>query len=316
MNASGSATAAELEGLYFDDNGTASSAADSASNITNLVVDPLSGGVDAVREVRKFWVNRAGSTVDGITYNIELIVLDSDGNPDWTAFLSSPGGMGYKLVYETAGGSDASENVVDGLIASAPDSLSACITLAKGQDGGSGDFYVQATGNYANNTDTVSQAHAGAYRMNPWNIFVRENSIRIWKWQMEYGFQSTTPQSAVKMITKDIDFGAPSVRKKIYKVYLTYKCSGAANIEAYFLTNNSDYSSTNRKTFQDGTYLTSNSLLTTSGDWVTAELKPTTSSDANNIYSFKFVIDSDSGSVPTDFAINDISLVYRAKSVK
>ena len=54
--------------------------------------------------------------------------------------------------------------------------------------------------------------------------------------------------------------------------------------------------------------------LTEQPDYYTAVLKPATSSEANNIYSFQLKL---SGStVPADFEINDISIVYKTKRTK
>ena len=47
--------------------------------------------------------------------------------------------------------------------------------------------------------------------------------------------------------------------------------------------------------------------------WHLAELKPGTSSQANNIYSFQLVLD---GTSAADFEINDVSIVYRSKNIK
>ena len=66
--------------------------------------------------------------------------------------------------------------------------------------------------------------------------------------------------------------------------------------------------------FEDGTNFTSTELDAANG-WQVAELKPDTSSEVNNIYSFALKMYSD-GIVPEDFQINDISIVYRYKSVK
>ena len=49
--------------------------------------------------------------------------------------------------------------------------------------------------------------------------------------------------------------------------------------------------------------------------WQVAELKPTTSSQANNIKSFALKF-STAGTVPAGFKINDISCVYRGKPVR
>ena len=46
-------------------------------------------------------------------------------------------------------------------------------------------------------------------------------------------------------------------------------------------------------------------------EWINAELKPATS--INNVYSFQLHFGGTAGS---DFEINDISIVYRIKSVK
>lgn len=51
-------------------------------------------------------------------------------------------------------------------------------------------------------------------------------------------------------------------------------------------------------------------------EWTRAELKPNTSSDANNIYSFGLKLDVNSGSVPSGFEIDNLSVVYRTKNVK
>ena len=65
------------------------------------------------------------------------------------------------------------------------------------------------------------------------------------------------------------------------------------------------------KTFANGTNFSSNELATANG-WAVAELKPTTSSQANNIKSFQLKFQTD-GTVPSGFRINDISIVYRGK---
>ena len=113
--------------------------------------------------------------------------------------------------------------------------------------------------------------------------------------------------------TKDYDFGAPGVRKKIYKVYITYQ-SGGSNTEVE-VKYAADGNTTLDKTFKDGTNFTSNKLLPGT-DWIIAELKPSTSSQANNIYSIQLKFDSSTDNVAVDFEINDISIIYRLKNVK
>ena len=134
---------------------------------------------------------------------------------------------------------------------------------------------------------------------------------------------SSTSDTLVLM-TKDIDFGQPGVRKKVYKVYLTYKGDARYIVILYGLdgleptrnffpiTSATDGSSaggsgTNTPLMDAGTT-----------DWLKAELKPTTPSLTNNISSFRFKVHATVGGtvIPPDFEINDITIVYRIKSVR
>ena len=124
------------------------------------------------------------------------------------------------------------------------------------------------------------------------------------------------------LITKDIDFGQPSVRKKIYKVYLTYKGNGA-HVQVHYgvnglrptstffpITSGTDGSTT-------GTGATAKCIAYDAGttDWLKAELKP--GSSVNNISSIMLKISGDgTNAIASDFEINDISIVYRLKNIK
>ena len=87
--------------------------------------------------------------------------------------------------------------------------------------------------------------------------------------------------------SKDFDFGSPAVRKKIYKVYITYKCTGHSSVQVEYSTDgsatlndfqeNSDYNTTLKK-----------GLVDSSGAWNVAELKP--SSSINNVKSFQLAL--------------------------
>ena len=124
------------------------------------------------------------------------------------------------------------------------------------------------------------------------------------------------------LITKDIDFGQPSVRKKIYKVYLTYKGNGT-HVQVHYgvnglrptstffpITSGTDGSTT-------GTGATAKCIAYDAGttDWLKAELKPGAS--VNNISSIMLKISGDgTNAIASDFEINDISIVYRLKNIK
>ena len=115
--------------------------------------------------------------------------------------------------------------------------------------------------------------------------------------------------------TKDIDFGQPAVRKKIYKVYVTYKTADTGDVVSNVQV---DYDVNGGTTFPydfaDGTNFASTELGFANG-WQVAELKPDVSSEANNIKSFQLRFATD-GTVPAGFEINDITIVYRLKNIK
>jgi len=112
--------------------------------------------------------------------------------------------------------------------------------------------------------------------------------------------------------TKDIDFGEPAVRKKIYKVYVSYRGDGSAVVVKYGVDGETDESDAYQFN-SDNTPLADKSSAANLESWHKAELKPTTSSQSNNINSFRLFF---SGTAGATFEINDISIVYRTKSVK
>jgi len=114
-------------------------------------------------------------------------------------------------------------------------------------------------------------------------------------------WQDTPATSAWDLQTKDIDFGQPGQRKKIYKVHITHKSTGTRPTVTY---------DTNGDTGLDKTF---SSALGSSAQWTTTSLSPNTSSEANNINSFRLKI---AGAAANDFKINDISCIYRLKHLK
>tara|TARA_R100000995_G_C3484632_1_gene126431 strand:+ start:8727 stop:11657 length:2931 start_codon:yes stop_codon:yes gene_type:complete len=109
--------------------------------------------------------------------------------------------------------------------------------------------------------------------------------------------------------TKDIDFGEPGRRKKLYKVLITYDTGNAtSNVQVDY---DVDGGTTFPYDFANGTNFSSTELASANG-WRVAELKPDVSSESNNIKSFRLRFATD-GTVPAGFRINDISCVYRMK---
>ena len=102
------------------------------------------------------------------------------------------------------------------------------------------------------------------------------------------------------------------MRKKIYKVYVTYQSGNSTtNVQVDY---DVDGGTTFPYDFANGTNFTSTELDADNG-WQVAEFKPDTSSEVNNIKSFRLRFATD-GTVPAAFEINDISIVYRLKPVR
>ena len=151
-----------------------------------------------------------------------------------------------------------------------------------------------------------------------WNndlIYAYNNSgtPNIQKWDPDADSTATFAFS-----TKDIDFGFPAIRKKIYRARVSYKGDGTGVNLQYSINGDNDTVHNFFRTQSDGSTDNTNSdpsplLDVGTDDWVLAELKPATTATANNVYSFQLVC---AGTPAADFEINDISIVYRAKSIK
>ena len=138
----------------------------------------------------------------------------------------------------------------------------------------------------------------------------------IMKWSDDSNVHTIANRDVFYFITKDYTMSGPSIRKKIYKVYVTFKTGTAnTNIKVYHSTNGAD------GTFTEFSNSTSTNYgangLTDSGatnKWITAELKP--SSSINNVYSICLKFEAAGVTIPSTFQINDFSILYREKRPK
>ena len=85
--------------------------------------------------------------------------------------------------------------------------------------------------------------------------------------------------------SKDIDFGSPSIRKKIYKIYVTYKSIGHSGITMKYSTEGSTDTPSDTFDATSSTNYTDKIFQNTDGQWAIAELRP--SSSINNIKSIQ-----------------------------
>ena len=121
--------------------------------------------------------------------------------------------------------------------------------------------------------------------------------------------------------TKDYDFEDPSVRKKISKIYVTYKTNNG-NESAVYLR----YAIDGSGSFSNFTDLTGVANYNNSGSTngfadtealnnKVAELKPTASLTAKSIQ-LKFSLETVAQVGAQNFQIEDISIVYRKKTIR
>jgi hypothetical protein len=122
----------------------------------------------------------------------------------------------------------------------------------------------------------------------------------------ERKWDAATSDVYIDIQTRDQDFKDPARRKMVKNVYLTYKVPDDGTVPAIkFRTNGgtTDYAF-------NSALLSADSVAV---NWNTIVLKPNTSSQANNVYSFQVRL---YGAVDESFEINDINVVYRDKVLK
>ena len=129
-------------------------------------------------------------------------------------------------------------------------------------------------------------------------LLIHDGSSTIDKW-----VDTPTSNPNITITTKDIDFGEPAIRKRVYKVYITYKCDTSALPTVYYDTDG------NTTLTVPATPVTA--FADTNNQWTRAEY--TFGSDANECKSIQLKI---SGIADTTFEINDISFIYRVKGIK
>jgi hypothetical protein len=159
--------------------------------------------------------------------------------------------------------------------------------------------WVQAS---SNSVQTINKSKTNF--VTDWNgdliyAYATGSAAAIFKWD---GLADATTLASIK--TKDFDFGEPGRRKSVYKVKISYKGDADTLTTKFSVNGDTD---TLYEFNSDATPLADVTDLTA---WALIRLKPTTASQAKNIYSFQLHMD---GSIDTDFELNDISIVYRLK---
>lgn len=195
------------------------------------------------------------------------------------------------------------------------------IVTAGGSGSGAAYIYDMITKSWTYSSSLITDPNTGSNFINDLetgDLLIHDGAGTIDKW-----VDTPTSDPTISIKTKDIDFGQPSVRKKIYKVYVSYKGDGSAVTIQYSVNGDADIPggasatlSPFYRTTADGSSDKTNSdttplLASDTDDWIKAELKPVSSINNKNSFSLTF-----GGTAATDFEINDISIVYRLKNVK
>ena len=114
--------------------------------------------------------------------------------------------------------------------------------------------------------------------------------------------------------TKDFTFGAPSVRKKIYKVIVNYYGGTSNDVQVEYGVNGDSAVEQNFSSANDDATDTAGTLDYTASSSVLQRAILTPNGDStNNIYSFRLKF---TGTAADTFKIEDISIIYRMKRVK
>ena len=122
---------------------------------------------------------------------------------------------------------------------------------------------------------------------------VNRVDFHTWSDSPKFLWRHTGAADNFNIKTKDIDFGNISRRKKIYRVYVTFKAGGyMSGVLLKYATNGSDrfsgtFSSTTGYDSSRGFDSWLGSQASSSDDWITVALSPTTTLSTNNIYSMQ-----------------------------
>lgn len=124
------------------------------------------------------------------------------------------------------------------------------------------------------------------------------------------GIDSTKTSKYFEIITREVDSGFSSVEKKWKKVYVTYRNAGSNKLKIFY----AGISKSGEIAWTEISQSASNGVFADSSSWETTGFKINISA-----YSMKVKIASHTpgtSEVPCNFEINDITFIYRTKTVK
>ena len=298
------------------------------SNTWTITTSGLQGAVEAVAQEER--VAFARNTADGLNdvlYIANLTVyedptFDSQGASDNVDAESGLTPVSHNLQFPLITNNSQNSNAEIRDYYGKSDNTGVLTTATTSDTGNfidlSKEFEIESVGDTDNDEDSnagkrfdIRSLKAGK----PFNInFVIEGRTII----KQFSSNSQTSKS-LDIITKDFIFGNPHVRKKVYKLYLTYKAAdlGSTDSNVYI-----EYIIDGKEQDTRSNWMpmvirgTSTQYLAGSTNWSKVELVPKSDNadKLNSVYSVSFRIYGN-GAVQ-DFKLNDLSIVYRSKSVK
>ena len=271
------------------------------------------GSAGGTAQVNTVTVDRGGSTAAGIAYNITLQIY---GYLSDNQILHQ-----FNMVYLTKTTDNSDQNLASSLV-----------NVLRGVQDLFEESSDEEEGVEALSYVAISDASSGSFTV--------ESNDQAYKFNLQMStpnaitlkqFTSTSSKTNNVLIkTKEYDFNEPNVRKKIYKIYLTYKANDSSansgslsNIRVYYAMNGSDtFHPMKTKGSSDAAGTATN--IPSSAEFTQAELipNPTSSSNKpNKVYSVRFKICSEPtsnalGQKVDGFELNDLSIIHRVKSIK
>lgn len=308
-------------------NGNYTAAGLSIGNITSYEEISTTDGVDRVNPVFRISPDRLGNRTNGTVYSIQLFTTLNSTDHLMVVYKYTVGvdyffqDNNYTLATMTSGDDNANndnlcENIRQALLMDKltdpdqPNQLFTSMFTVGDIQGSSGSKYFDVT---LRSEVQISSGFTAVYLTDQVYLAATPNATLL-KWNNESitdAYNTFYSKSRVELETKDYDFGQPSVRKKVYKAYITYT-GGDGEIICYYQANQSGSFTKCTVLDSDGAASTNANKLNNSTNQTRAELRFGTG--GNNVYSFalKFV----SANNVSSFKVNDISLIYRIKKPK
>ena len=281
-----------------------------------ITINHMAGGTSGTAQVNTVTINRGGATTTGVSYKMNLKIYQHQSDIEHNLIYKN-----FDMSYTTTSSDNSDNNLASSLV-----------NVLRGiqeenESGNLGDENADAL-SYV----TIGNASSGAFTITSSDAdykfsFIVEVSGNITLEQ----FNSNSSSCRNLLIhTKEFDFDEPNVRKKVYKLYMTYKANDVSansgslsNVRVYYAVNGSTtFHAMKTKGASDAAGTATNIASSTS--FTQAELIPNPTSSANKpnkVYSIKFKICSEptsggTGQTVDGFELNDISIIYRVKSIK